>query len=62
MVKTKEDMTGWNMWEHGVPDSKLTVIKQTDDLQTLLEGTMHSGYAIVIVMVIEVYLLYEVFI
>lgn len=31
MVKTKEDMTGWNMWEHGVPDSRLTVIKQTDD-------------------------------
>lgn len=31
MVKVKEDMTGWNMWEHGVPDSRLTVIKQTDD-------------------------------
>lgn len=24
-------MTGWKMWEHGVPDSKLIVIKQTDD-------------------------------
>lgn len=31
MVKTKDDMTGWNMWEHGVPDSKITVIKQVDD-------------------------------
>lgn len=31
MVKVKEDMTGWNMWEHGIPDSKLTVIKQVDD-------------------------------
>lgn len=28
MVKVKEDMTGWKMWEHGVPDSKLIVIKQ----------------------------------
>lgn len=31
MVKVKEDMTGWNMWEHGVPDSRWTVIKQVDD-------------------------------
>lgn len=31
MVKVKEDMTGWKMWEHGVPDSRLTVICQTDD-------------------------------
>lgn len=22
------DMTGWNMWEHGIPESKITVIKQ----------------------------------
>lgn len=32
MVKVKEDMTGWNMWEHGVPGSRLIVVKQTDDL------------------------------
>lgn len=25
------DMTGWNMWEHGVPDSRLTVVAKTDD-------------------------------
>ena len=25
------DMTGWKMWEHGVPESKLTVIKQAED-------------------------------
>lgn len=31
MVKVKEDMTGWIMSEHGVPDSKLTVIKQVED-------------------------------
>ena len=31
MVCTREDMTGWVMSEHGVPDSRLTVIKQVDD-------------------------------
>lgn len=31
MVKVKEDMTGWKMWEHGVPDSRLTVVKQIED-------------------------------
>lgn len=31
MVKVKENMTGWNMWEHGVPDSRLTVIQQVED-------------------------------
>lgn len=31
MIKAKEDMTGWNMWEHGVPDSRLTVVKQAED-------------------------------
>lgn len=31
MVKVKVDMTGWKMCEHGVPDSRLTVIKQADD-------------------------------
>lgn len=31
MVKVREDMTGWIMSEHGVPDSRLTVIQQTDD-------------------------------
>lgn len=31
MVKVKEDMTGWKMWEYGVPDSRLTVIKQVED-------------------------------
>lgn len=24
-------MTGWKMWEHGVPDSRLTVIEQVED-------------------------------
>lgn len=31
MVKVKIDMTGWKMSEHGVPDSKLTVMKQDED-------------------------------
>lgn len=31
MIKTKIDMTGWIMSEHGVSDSKLTVIKQVED-------------------------------
>ena len=31
MVKVREDMTGWVMSEHGVPDSRLTVIKQVED-------------------------------
>lgn len=25
------DMTGWKMWEHGVPDSRVTVIHRVDD-------------------------------
>ena len=31
MVRVREDMTGWKMWEHGVPDSRLTVLKQAED-------------------------------
>lgn len=31
MVKVREDMTGWNMWERGIPDSKLTVVQQVED-------------------------------
>lgn len=31
MVKVKEDMSGWIMSEHGVLDSKLTIIKQVED-------------------------------
>lgn len=31
MVKVREDMTGWKMWEHGIPDSKIIIIKQVDD-------------------------------
>lgn len=31
MVKVRQDMTGWKMWEHGVPDSRLTVIKRVED-------------------------------
>ena len=31
MVNVKIDMTGWVMSEHGVPDSRLTVLKQAED-------------------------------
>lgn len=31
MVKVREDMTGWKMWEHGVPDSRLIIVKQAED-------------------------------
>lgn len=31
MVRVKDDMTGWKMWEHGVPDSRIIVVCQTDD-------------------------------
>lgn len=31
LVKVKEDMTGWIMSEHGVPGSRLKVIKQIED-------------------------------
>lgn len=31
MVKVREDITGWIMSEHGIPNSKLTVIKQVED-------------------------------
>lgn len=27
-MSKKIDMTGWKMWEHGVPDSKLIVIEE----------------------------------
>lgn len=31
LVKVKEDMTGWIMSEHGVPNSRLKVLKQIED-------------------------------
>ena len=31
MVKVREDMTGWIMSEHGIPDSRLTIISQAED-------------------------------
>lgn len=31
MVKVKEDITGWKMWEHGIPDSRLMVVEQVED-------------------------------
>lgn len=31
MVKVKEDISGWKMWEHGIPDSRLMVVEQVED-------------------------------
>lgn len=31
MVNVRIDMTGWKMWEHGVPDSRWIVIQQAED-------------------------------
>ena len=28
-VRRLPDMTGWKMWEHGIPDSRIIVVKQT---------------------------------
>lgn len=39
------DMTGWNMWEHGVPNSKITVIRQlpTQDGRAMWECKCNCG-------------------
>ena len=31
MVKVKEDMTGWRMWEHGISDIRLIIKRQVED-------------------------------
>ena len=31
MVKVKTDMMGWKMWEHGFPNSRLTVLERAED-------------------------------
>lgn len=31
MIKVKEDMTGWVMSEHGVPNSRIKIIQQAED-------------------------------
>lgn len=31
MIKVKQDMSGWKMWEHGIVDSKLIVLEQVED-------------------------------
>lgn len=36
MVKVRKDIAGWKMWEHGVPESRLTVLAQTDILYVVL--------------------------
>lgn len=31
MIKVKEDMTDWRMWEHGISDSRLIIKRQVED-------------------------------
>lgn len=31
MGKLKYDMTGWKMWEHGVPNSHIEVLYRSDE-------------------------------
>jgi hypothetical protein len=38
MIKVREDITGWIMKEHGIPDSKLTVVRRAED------AVSESGY------------------
>ena len=44
MVKVKIDMTGWKMWEHGFPESRLTVIEQAEDYITPCNGKHHAQW------------------
>lgn len=31
MVKVKEDMTGWRVWEHGISDIRLIIKRQVEN-------------------------------
>lgn len=44
MVKVREDMTGWKMWEHGIPDSRIIIISRTDDYIEPKSGRHHARY------------------
>ena len=48
------DMTGWVMAEHGVPDSRLTVIEQTSaPLHINNKKRKHTGYVSVLAVMIN---------
>jgi hypothetical protein len=44
MVKVKTDITGWKMWEHGVPDSRLTVLHQSEDDYVYPDGRREARW------------------
>ena len=44
MVNVKMDMTGWVMAKHGVPDSRLTVIRQVEDYVNPNTGAKHARW------------------
>ena len=31
MIKVKKDITGWKMWEHGIPQSRIIIVQQAED-------------------------------
>ena len=43
MVQVKTDMTGWVMAEHGVPDSRWTVVERAEDVISP-NGTIQAAY------------------
>ena len=43
VVKIREDITGWKMWEHGIDDSKIIVVKQVEDYIGT-NGIHHARY------------------
>lgn len=43
MVKVKTDISGWIMKEHGIPNSRLTVIEQVDDY-IAKDGSHYAQY------------------
>jgi hypothetical protein len=44
MVKVKKDMTGWVMSEYGVPESRLTVVKQVEDYVNPYTNKHHARW------------------
>ena len=53
MVKVKEDMTGWIMSEHGVPESRWTVIRGQMTMFLQMVSVTLCGYANVAVKITQ---------
>lgn len=44
MVKVNTDLSGWKMWEHGVPDSRLSVIQQAEEDYVYPDGRREAKW------------------